>query len=120
MDPENLDINILGEEKAVQEAGNWLEQKTFNEITEEVYQRGSFTVVVIHASANNKLFEGVGFAKARPEITLAQYDSERGKIVARGRAIHDLFGEYKRDSKKIKSNNESKVTTTYVSDKKQI
>ena len=95
--PERIDI--FDEEKAVQEADNWLNQKIFVDIQEEIYQRGSFTVCIIHAAADNKLYEGVGFSKARQEISVAKYDSERGKIVARGRAIHDLFSEYKKDQK---------------------
>lgn len=88
--------NLITEENAIQETESWLKQKIFGEITEEIYQRGSFTVVIIHASANKKLYEGVGFAKARQEIGIARYDSERGKKVAKGRAVHDLFMEYKR------------------------
>lgn len=92
--------DFLEEEKALHEENNWLNQKIFSSVTEEVYQRGSFTTVIIHAYANNKLYEGVGFSKARQEVTIARYDAERGESVARGRAIHDLFGEYKRDKKK--------------------
>lgn len=93
------EINILDEEKAVQELNNWINQKIFNEVTEEFYQRGSFSVYIIHAYAGGKLFEGVGFSKARKEVTAARFDSERGKTVAKGRAIHDLFCEYKRGLK---------------------
>lgn len=96
-----MEYDILEEEKAVQEADNWLTQKIFSEVTEEVYQRGSFSVCIIHAYADGKLYEGVGFAKARQEVTAARYDSDRGKTVAKGRSIHDLFGEYKRGSKKV-------------------
>ncbi len=98
---ENVTIDVIEEEKAVQEADNWLTQKIFSEVTEEFYQRGSFSVVIIHAFADKKLYEGVGFSKARQEVTAARYDSDRGRTVAKGRAIHDLFGEYKRGSKKI-------------------
>ena len=98
MSLENFDL--IEEEKAVQEADNWFAQKIFKDIKEEIYQRGSFTVAVIHAVAKDKIYEGVGFSKARQEISIAQYDADRGKTVARGRAIHDLFGEYKRDKKK--------------------
>jgi hypothetical protein len=87
---------LFTEEKAVQEADSWLGQKTFNDVAEESYQRGSFTCHVIHAGADGKLFEGVGFAKARQELGIARYDSDRGIKVASGRAIHDLFMEYKR------------------------
>lgn len=100
MDKEKIEIDVLVEEKAVQEADGWLNQKIFNEVTEEIYQRGSFSVAVIHAYAAGKLYEGVGFSKARQEVSAARYDSERGKTVARGRAIHDLFGEYKRSKSK--------------------
>ena len=92
--------DLIEEEKAVTEAENWLRQNTFNAITEEIYQRGSFSVAIIHATAGKKAYEGVGFSKARDGISIAQYDSERGKTVARGRAIHDLYGSYKRDKKK--------------------
>src|SRR5665213_1244721 len=92
--------DLIEEEKAVQESDNWFSQKVFSDIREEIYQRGSFTVAVIHAYKNGKIYEGVGFSKARQEVTIAQYDSERGKTVARGRAIHDIFGEYKRDKNK--------------------
>lgn len=95
------DIVIIDEEKAVQESNNWIEQKVFGEVTEEFYQRGSFSVYIIHASADKKLYEGVGFSKARQEVSVARYDSERGRAVAKGRAIHDLFGEYKR-SKEVR------------------
>ena len=88
--------DMFTEEKAVQEAEGWLTQKTFNDISEESYQRGSFTCHVIHAGANGKLYEGVGFAKARQELGIARYDSDRGIKVAKGRSIHDLFMEYKR------------------------
>jgi hypothetical protein len=90
------EINVIDEEKAVQEASGWLGQKIFNEISEEVYQRGSFSVCIIHAYAEGKLFEGVGFSKARQEVTAARFDPERGKTVAKGRAVHDIFSEYKR------------------------
>ena len=91
------EVELYAEEKAVQEADSWLEQKTFNEVSEESYQRGSFTCHVIHAGADGKLYEGVGFAKARQELGIARYDSERGIKVAKGRAIHDLFMEFKRN-----------------------
>lgn len=91
---------IIDEETAVQETNSWLKQKTFSEVTEEIYQRGSFSVCIIHAYAKDKLFEGVGFSKARQEVSAARYDSERGKQVSKGRAIHDLYGEYKRTKKK--------------------
>jgi hypothetical protein len=97
---EKIEFDVIEEERAVQEADNWFEQKIFGEITEEIYQRGSFSVAVIHAYADNKLYEGVGFSKARQEVSAARYDSDRGKTVARGRAIHDLFSEYKRAQKR--------------------
>ena len=97
MSTENFDL--IEEEKAVQEADNWFDQKIFSDIREEIYQRGSFTVAVIHARADNKLYEGIGFSKARQEISIAQYDPDRGKSVARGRAIHDLFSEFRRDTR---------------------
>jgi hypothetical protein len=93
---EDKELDILEEEKAVQANNDWLTQKVFNEITEEIFQRGSFSVCIIHAHANGKLYEGVGFSKARQEVSAARFDSDRGKTVARGRAVHDLFGEYKR------------------------
>jgi len=93
------EIELYEEEKAVQECDSWLGQKTFNEVSEESYQRGSFTCHVIHAGADGKLYEGVGFAKARQELGIARYDSERGIKVAKGRAIHDLFMEFKRNKK---------------------
>ena len=88
---------LISEENAIQETESWLSQKIFNEVTEELYQRGSFTVCILHANADNKLYEGVGFSKARQEINISQYDPERGKKVARGRAIHDLFIELKKE-----------------------
>ena len=94
------DQNLLSEEHAIQETDSWLTQKTFNEVAEEIYQRGSFTVCILHAFAEGRQFEGAGFSKARPEVSLSKYDPERGKKVARGRAIHDLFGEFKRQKKK--------------------
>jgi len=100
MEKEKLELDVLAEENAVQEEAGWLNQKIFNEVTEEIYQRGSFSVAIIHAYAEGKLFEGVGFSKARQEISAARYDSERGKTVARGRAIHDLFSEFKRRIKR--------------------
>lgn len=93
------EIELYEEEKAVSEADGWLTQKTFGDVTEESFQRGSFTCCVIHAAANGKLFEGVGFAKARQELGIARYDSDRGIKVARGRAIHDLYMEFKRTKK---------------------
>lgn len=94
-----MEIDIIEEEKAVQEADSWIGQKIFAEVTEEFYQRGSFSVCIIHASADGRLYEGVGFAKARQEISAARYDSDRGKKVALGRATHDLFMEYKKHQK---------------------
>ena len=91
------DIIQIGEEQAVSEAGSWLDQKIFNEVKEEVYQRGTFTVYIIHAVADGKEYEGVGFSKARPDITVSQYKPEVGKDVAKGRAVHDLFQEYKKE-----------------------
>lgn len=93
------EIDLMVEEKAVQEADNWLNQKVFGDIEEQFYQRGSFSVYIIHASADGKLYEGVGFSKARQEISAARYDSERGKNVSKGRAIHDLYSSYKREKK---------------------
>ena len=91
--------NTLDEEKSIQEAENWLQQKIFSDIEEQFYQRGSFSVYIIHAVTGGKQYEGVGFSKARQEISVAKYDSERGKKVAYGRAVHDLFSEYKRDQR---------------------
>lgn len=96
---ENVQIDVLEEEKAVQEASDWLHQKVFNDIEEHFYQRGSFSVFIIHAAANGKLYEGVGFSKARQEVSVARYDSERGRTVARGRAIHDIYSEYRKCQK---------------------
>lgn len=84
---------LISEEKAIQEANSWLNQKIFSEVNEEVYQRGSFTVCILHALYNKRQFEGVGFSKARKEVSIANYNPETGKQVARGRAIHDLFEE---------------------------
>jgi citrate lyase synthetase len=92
-------IDLIAVEKAVQEADNWFKQKIFGDVVEEFYQRGSFSVYIIHASADGRLYEGVGFSKARQEISAARYDSERGRNVSKGRAIHDLFGSYKREKK---------------------
>jgi hypothetical protein len=88
---------FLTDEEAVAESDNWLSQKIFNEVKEQVYQRGTFTVYIIHAVANEKEYEGVGFSKARPDVTINQYDPERGKKVARGRSVHDLFIEYNKN-----------------------
>lgn len=98
---ENIKTNIqvINEEKAVQELDGWLKQTIFNEVTEEFYQRGSFSVYVIHAYAEGKLFEGVGFSKARQEVTAARFDPERGRAVSKGRAVHDIFTEYKKSLK---------------------
>ena len=90
---------IISEEEAVAKSENWLTQKIFNVIDEQVYQRGTFTVHIIHASANGKEFEGVGFSKAHPNITISRYDPEKGKNVARGRAVYDLFQEFKKEKK---------------------
>jgi len=94
-----MEYNLISDEKAIQENNTWLDQKIFSEINEETYQRGSFSVCIIHAAAKGKQFEGVGFSKARQEMSIAQYDPSRGRSVARGRAIHDLFNEYKQDNK---------------------
>ena len=88
---------IISEEDAVSKSDTWLTQKIFNVVKEEVYQRGTFTVHIIHASAKGKEFEGVGFSKAHPHITISQYDPEKGKQVARGRAVYDLFQEFKKE-----------------------
>ena len=97
---ENQYTEDLKEEEAINETDTWLNQKTFNDISEEVYQRGSFSVTIINAHAGGKLYQGVGFSKARQEISAAHFDSERGKKVSRGRAIHDLFSEFRRAKKK--------------------
>jgi len=88
---------LISDEQAIQEGTTWLNQKRFNEIKEEVYQRGTFTVYIIHAVAEGKEYEGVGFSKARPDITISQYKAEIGRDVAMGRAVHDLFQEYKKE-----------------------
>jgi len=90
---------MISDEQALVKATTWLDQKRFNEIKEEVYQRGTFTVYIIHAVAEGKEFEGVGFSKARPDITISQYKAEVGRDVAKGRAVHDLFQEYKKEKK---------------------
>ena len=97
MDKVNLDF-LISEENAIQETKTWLDQKVFNEVTEEIYMRGSFTVCIIHAVSGGKQYEGVGFSKARQDISLARYDPERGKQVARGRSIHDLFSELRKSN----------------------
>jgi len=88
---------IISEKEAVDKSDNWLTQKIFNVVSEEVYQRGTFTVHIIHASANGKEWEGVGFSKAHPQITISQYDPDKGKKVARGRAVYDIFQELKKE-----------------------
>ena len=90
---------MISDEQAIAKANTWLDQKRFNEVKEEVYQRGTFTVYIIHAVAEGKEFEGVGFSKARPDITISQYKAEVGRDVAKGRAVHDLFQEYKKEKK---------------------
>jgi hypothetical protein len=96
------DNEIYNEEQAMQAASDWLGQKIFGDIREEFYQRGSFSVYIIHASADGRDFEGVGFSKARQEVSAARYDSDRGRAVAKGRSIHDLYAEYKRlQTKKV-------------------
>jgi len=87
---------LISEQDAISKTDTWLTQKIFNVVSEEVYQRGTFTVHVIHASAGGKEWEGVGFSKAHPQITITQYDPEKGQQVARGRAIYDLFTEFKK------------------------
>jgi hypothetical protein len=101
MSNENKYEEDLKEEEAINETESWLSQKIFNDVQEEVYQRGSFSVTIIHAHAEGRQFQGVGFSKARQEISAAHFDSERGKKVSRGRAIHDLFSEYRRSRKKV-------------------
>ena len=44
-------------------------------------------------------YEGVGFSKARPDITISQYKPEIGKDIAKGRAIYDLFTELNKEVK---------------------
>lgn len=92
--------DLYNEEQAMQDVTDWLGQKTFGDIEEEFFQRGSFSVYIIHAAADGRLYEGVGFSKARQEVSAARYDSDRGKAVAKGRAIHDLYSEYKRSKTK--------------------
>jgi hypothetical protein len=94
--------DLLNEEQAIQESDSWLKQKVFSEIEEEFYQRGSFSVYIIHAVANGKLWEGCGFSKTHSEVSAAHFDIEKGKSIARGRAVHDLFSEYKK-SKLVKN-----------------
>ena len=91
-----VEKNLLSEERAIQETDSWLDQKIFGTVEEELYQRGSFSVYIIRASVDNKQFEGVGFGKARQEVSITKYDPERGKNVAKGRAVHDLFIDYKK------------------------
>ena len=90
---------LIDEEQAISEANSWLDQKIFGEVKEQMYQRGTFTVYIVHAVADGKEFEGVGFSKARPDISISQYKPEIGVSVAKGRAIHDLFQEYKKEQK---------------------
>jgi hypothetical protein len=94
------EIDFLEEEKAIQEDSSWMNQRIFSDITEEFYQRGSFSVFIIHAVANGRIYEGVGFSKARQEMSAARYDSDRGRSISRGRAIHDLYSELKKDKQK--------------------
>ena len=96
---EEKDLNLLDEEKAIATSNSWLTQRVFNNVNEQMYQRGTFTVYIIHAAANGRQYEGVGFSKARPDIPISQYDPEKGRSVSRGRAVHDLFQEYKKDIK---------------------
>lgn len=103
------EIDLIEEEKAIQEATDWLKQKIFADIEEECFQRGSFSVYIIHASDGDRIYEGVGFSKARQEISASQYDSERGKSVSRGRAIHDLFADYKKGTKNVTDTRTKKV-----------
>ena len=91
--------DFIDEENAIQSANTWLTQNLFSQVTEAMYQRGTFTVHIIHAVADGKEYEGVGFAKARPEIKIGQYDADRGKSIARGRSVHDLFSELKKEER---------------------
>ena len=88
----------IEEKEAFLKLDTWLSQNTFSKVEEQMYQRGTFTVFIIHAVAKDKEYEGVGFAKARPDITISQYNADKGKQVSRGRAIHDLFLEYKKET----------------------
>jgi len=90
-------IENISEEAAIVKANSWFDQKIFHEVKEEVYQRGTFTVYIIHAVANGKEYEGVGFSKARPDISINQYKPEIGKDVSKGRAVHDLFMEFNKE-----------------------
>jgi hypothetical protein len=92
-------MDILDDEKSIIEAENWADQSIFNEIEEETYNRGSFTVCIIHAIADNHQFEGVGFSRARQETSPAKFDVEIGKKISRGRAIHDLMKDYAKNKK---------------------
>jgi len=87
----------LTDEQAIVKASSWFDQKIFHEVGTEVYQRGTFTVYIIHAVADGKEYEGVGFSKARPEITISQYKPEIGVSIAKGRSVHDLFQEYNKE-----------------------
>ena len=87
----------LTEAQAIAKADTWFDQNIFNEVKEEVYQRGTFTVYIIHAVHGGKEYEGVGFSKARPDITISQYKPEIGKSVAKGRSVHDLFLELNKE-----------------------
>ena len=93
---EEIKDNPLNEEEAISKSSTWLTQETFNEVREQLYQRGTFTVYIIHAVAYGREYEGVGFSKARPEVTISQYKPEKGRQIARGRAVHDLFIELKK------------------------
>lgn len=92
------DEELLTEELAIQKSETWLEQKIFNEVSQDIYQRGAFTVCIINASAENKLYEGVGFSKLLDGSNVSMYDSDRGKKIALGRAIQNLFNEYRKDN----------------------
>ena len=52
MDKESMEM--IKDEEAIQETESWLNQTIFNEVQEEIYQRGSFTVAIIHAHACSK------------------------------------------------------------------
>lgn len=101
--PEIDKAELIKEKDAITYSGTWLTQKIFTTVKEEVYQRGTFTVFVIHAVSRDdaREYEGVGFAKARPDITISQYDADKGREVARGRAVYDLFEEFKKNRTKV-------------------
>lgn len=84
-------------EKKGKLSADWLRQRIFVNVEEQVYYRGRRSVYIIHAKNEQGLiFEGVGFATARSCLNIDDFSADKGRRFARNRALDDLWDAYRR------------------------